>query len=119
MPLDPVVKMLLDQIAETGGPTLREAGVEQGREMLQMMAMMEGDPVEVERVEPLTVAGTTPARLYASTNDQSLAIVVCRRTLCVSTTGVSPVTVIVSATAPILMSTLTGAVNDPVSSSDL
>src|SRR5438105_1978003 len=76
MPLDPVVKTLLDQIAETGGPTLREAGVEQGREMLQMMAMMEGDPVEIERVEPITVAGTIPARLYAATNQRPRPIVV-------------------------------------------
>ncbi|HJQ43445.1 MAG TPA: alpha/beta hydrolase [Jatrophihabitantaceae bacterium] len=68
MPLDPVVKMLLDQTAAAGGPTLREAGVEQGRVMLQTLAMMEGDPLEVARVEPLTVAGSIPARLYAASS---------------------------------------------------
>ena len=76
MPLDPIVKMLLDQMAAAGGPTLREAGVEQGRVMLQTMAMMEGDPAEVARVEPLTIDGRIPARAYAVTTDRSLPIVV-------------------------------------------
>ena len=44
-------------------------------------------------------------------------IVVCRRVLCTSTIGVSPLTVIVSASVPTLSSALTAAVNDPVSSS--
>ena len=47
---------------------------------------------------------------------RSLLIVVCRRTLCVSTIGVSPVTVIVSASAPTFRSAFTAAVNEPVSS---
>ena len=76
MPLDPIVKMLLDQVAAAGGPTLREAGVEQGRVMLQTMAMMEGDPAEVARVESLTLADSIPARAYAATTDRSLPIVV-------------------------------------------
>ena len=42
--------------------------------------------------------------------------VVWRRVLCTSTMGVSPLTVIVSSTAPTFMSALTVAVNDPVSS---
>ena len=47
---------------------------------------------------------------------RSLLIVVCLRTLWVSTIGVSPVTVIVSASAPTFRSALTVAVNEPVSS---
>ena len=47
---------------------------------------------------------------------RSLLMVVCRRTLCVSTTGVSPVTVIVSVTAPTRISVLTTAVKVRVSS---
>ena len=39
-----------------------------------------------------------------------------RLALCTSTTGVSPVTVIVSASAPTLRSALMVAVNEPVSS---
>ena len=46
----------------------------------------------------------------------SFEIVVCRLTLCVSTIGVSPVTVIVSASVPTFMSALIDAVNEPVSS---
>jgi acetyl esterase len=76
MPLDPVVKMLLDQIAEAGGPTLRDAGVEQGRVMLQTMAMMEGEAVEVARVESLTLGGSIPARAYAATSAGPLPIIV-------------------------------------------
>ena len=40
---------------------------------------------------------------------------VCLCAFCTSTTGVSPVTVIVSATAPTFISALTLAVNEPVS----
>ena len=76
MPLDPIVKMLLDEVAAAGGPTLREAGVEQGRVMLQTLAMMEGDPADVARVEPLTIDGRIPARAYAVTTDRPLPIVV-------------------------------------------
>jgi acetyl esterase len=69
MPLDPAVKTMLDQMAEAGGPTLREAGVEQGRQMLQMLSMLEGEPAEVARVDDITVAGTIPARVYAVSTD--------------------------------------------------
>ena len=46
----------------------------------------------------------------------SLVTVDCCFALTTSTTGVSPLTVIVSATAPTFSSTLTVAANDPVSS---
>src|SRR5436189_1369791 len=46
----------------------------------------------------------------------SLLIVVSRRVFWMSTTGVSPVTVIVSATAPTFKSALIVAANDPVNS---
>src|SRR4051812_19191047 len=75
MPLDPGLKTMLDQLAAAGGPTLREAGVEQGRAMLQMLAMMEGDPIELARVEDVSVAGR-PARVYASTTGTDLPIFV-------------------------------------------
>jgi acetyl esterase len=65
MPLDPAIQMMLEQTAQMGGPTLREAGVEQGRQMMQMMAMLDGEAVDVTRVEDLTIAGTIPVRLYA------------------------------------------------------
>jgi hypothetical protein len=46
----------------------------------------------------------------------SLLIVCCTRTLCTSTIGVSPVTVMVSSSAPTLRSAFTVATNVPVSS---
>ena len=76
MPLDPIVRMLLDQVAAAGGPTLREAGVEQGREMLRTMAMMEGEVPDVARVEPVTLAGSIPGRLYAASEGGPLPIIV-------------------------------------------
>ena len=68
-----------------------------------------------------TVFGISCMRLAYARADgiaviRSLPIVVCRRTLCTSTTGVSAVTVIVSAIAPILRSPFTVALKDPVSS---
>ena len=47
---------------------------------------------------------------------RSLAIVTCRLTLCVSTTGVSPVTMMVSCTVPTVMSALIDAVKVPANS---
>lgn len=76
MPLDPAVKAMLDQLVEAGGPTLRGAGVEQGRQMLQMMAMLDGDPAEVARVEDVTIDGNIPARAYAASTGNALPILV-------------------------------------------
>src|ERR1700687_2951010 len=76
MPLDASIKAILDQLVEAGGPTLRAAGVEQGRQMLQMMAMLDGDPAEVERVEDVTINGNIPARVYATSAGGSLPILV-------------------------------------------
>ena len=47
---------------------------------------------------------------------RSVPMVVCLRTFCVSTMGVSPVTVIVSASAPTFRSALMTALNAPASS---
>jgi acetyl esterase len=76
MPLDPAVKLLLDQVGQAGGPTLREAGVDQGRQMLQAMALLDGEPVEVARVENITIGDTIPARLYAASTGETLPIIV-------------------------------------------
>lgn len=76
MPLDPGLEAALTQMAQAGGPTLREGGVEQGRQMMQMMAMLDGEPVEVARVEDLTVAGSIPARLYGPADGTNHPILV-------------------------------------------
>ena len=75
MPLDPPLKTMLDQLAQMNGPTLREAGVEQGRENIRMMAALDGDVDEVARIEQIE-AGGVPARLYAPTGDTGLPILV-------------------------------------------
>src|SRR5438128_7986790 len=75
MPVDPAIQVVLDQLAEAGGPTLRESGVEQGREMIRMLAMLEGEPSPLERVEALDVGGV-PARLYATNMGDVRPIVV-------------------------------------------
>jgi acetyl esterase len=76
MPLDPTLKALLDQLGEAGGPTLRDAGVAQGRQMLQAVALLDGDPADVARVEDVTLAGRIPARVYASSTGDALPILV-------------------------------------------
>src|SRR5689334_2781659 len=76
MPLDAGVKALLDQIAQANGPTLREVGVEQGRQNLHLMAMLDGEPVEVARVEDITIDGRIPARVYAASAGDALPIIV-------------------------------------------
>ena len=53
--------------------------------------------------------------LVGSVSSISSETTVCRRTFCVSTSGVSPVTVIVSSTAPTCMSAFTVAVKPAVS----
>ena len=68
-----------------------------------------------------TVFGISVMRLAYARADgiavmRSLLIVVCLRTLWVSTIGDSAVTVIVSASAPTFRSALTAALNEPVSS---
>jgi acetyl esterase len=76
MPLDPTLRAMLDQLAAAGGPTLREAGVEQGRQMLQMVALLDGEPGDIARVEDITLAGNIPARVYASSTGPALPILV-------------------------------------------
>ncbi|MEY2461779.1 MAG: acetyl esterase [Acidimicrobiaceae bacterium] len=76
MPLDPGLEVMLDQLAQANGPTTREVGAVQARELYGAMALLNGDVVDVARVEDITIDGTIPARLYASTAGESLPIVV-------------------------------------------
>lgn len=75
MPLEPGVKTLVDQIALLNGPSSRELGPVQAREGYKLMAPLDGDPVDVARLEEITVAGR-PARLYASSTEADLPAVV-------------------------------------------
>jgi acetyl esterase len=75
VPLDPAIQVLLDQLAQVGGPTLRESGVEQGRQAYQLMAMLDGETTPLDRVEELD-AGGVPARLYAAGRDGTRPIII-------------------------------------------
>jgi len=66
LPLDPGLETMLTQLAQMGGPTTREVGPVQARELYQGMALLNGDLVDVERVDDVTVA-SRPARVYAAT----------------------------------------------------
>src|SRR2546423_7217151 len=71
----------------------------------------------VSTCSPATALSSAPAeRVTGSVRMTSLFSTVSRFALWTSTTGVSPVTVIVSASAPTFRSALTVATNDPVSS---
>jgi acetyl esterase len=75
VPLDPAVQLLLEQLASAGGPPLRDAGVEQARQMIKLMALADGEPEPVARAEARTIpgpAGALPVRVYASGDDRSL-----------------------------------------------
>lgn len=68
MPLDPALRTMLDQLAEAGGPTLSEATPEDGRQMLRMLALLDGEAEPVQRVEDREIAGV-PCRVYSPGGD--------------------------------------------------
>jgi acetyl esterase len=53
VPLDPQVKTILDQLEAVGGPALHEMSVDDARQMIKMLALMDGTP------EPATVTDRT------------------------------------------------------------
>ncbi|MEJ0025232.1 MAG: alpha/beta hydrolase [Rhizomicrobium sp.] len=68
MPLDPIVKSLLDQMKAAGMPKLQEVGAVAGREQMAAMMQMVGPrDVPVGKTENVTVpsaAGGIPVRVY-------------------------------------------------------
>jgi acetyl esterase len=67
MPVDPQVQVLLDQLAAMGGPALDEQSPSQAREMFKGMALLDGEPETVSRLEDRTVPtpdGDVPVRVY-------------------------------------------------------
>ncbi len=65
MPVDPALKTILDQLEQAGGPALNEVSPAEARELMKTLAMLEGEPEAVARVENSTVAGV-PVRVYAA-----------------------------------------------------
>ncbi|MBA3652874.1 MAG: alpha/beta hydrolase [Actinobacteria bacterium] len=68
MPLDPQVKVLLDQMAAVGGAPLEQMSPTEARTMFGAMAAMAGAPEEVASVEDRRIAGADgheiPVRIY-------------------------------------------------------
>jgi acetyl esterase len=65
VPLDPAIKMVLDQLAEAGGPALNEVSPDEARQMMKMLSAIEGEPEAVGRVDNTTIAGV-PVRVYGA-----------------------------------------------------
>jgi acetyl esterase len=76
MPVDPGLKAMLDQLAQADGPTTREVGAVQARELYRAMALLNGDTVEMARIEDITIDGAMGARIYASTSGTPLPMLV-------------------------------------------
>jgi acetyl esterase len=67
VPLDPQVKILLDQLAMLGGPDITELSVPEAREMFVNLVAMTGQGPEVASVDDLTVpcpTGPVAVRVY-------------------------------------------------------
>src|SRR5712691_2325057 len=68
MPLDPQARALLDQMAAMGGPPLDQQPVADARASVADLALANGEPEAVARVENRTVPGprgAIPVRVYA------------------------------------------------------
>jgi acetyl esterase len=76
--LDPIVKMMLDQMAAMNAPKLGEQSVEEARAGYKLMRSPNA-PEAVARVEEITVAGADgdiPARMYAPESGEPLPVLV-------------------------------------------
>ena len=72
MPVDPAAQVLLDQLAEAGGPDISEQTPEEARAMIEGFAMMQlgapEPPVVFDRTVP-GPGGDIPVRVYAAEGD--------------------------------------------------
>jgi len=77
MPLNPAVKVLLDQMAAQDAPSLTSLPVEAVRQAFRALRGMAGVPEPVDSVEDRTVpgpAGEIPVRVYKPEGDASLPV---------------------------------------------
>ncbi len=70
VPLDPAIKMVLDQLASAGGPALNEVSPDEARLMMKTLSTIEGEPEAVGRVEDRAIAGV-PVRVYGAASGSS------------------------------------------------
>jgi acetyl esterase len=74
MPLDPIVKVLIDAVAAMNGPSFNEMTPQQARDTY-LLSRGAQKPEDVDRVENITIlgpAGDIPARLYAKSSTTAL-----------------------------------------------
>jgi acetyl esterase len=79
MPVDPQVRVLLDQLEQMGGPALNEMTPEQGRAAFAQLGQAGGVPEPVERIEDLTIPGPASdlkARIYTPSGGAPLPAMV-------------------------------------------
>src|SRR3954451_20364328 len=79
VPLDPAVEALLTQMASSGFRPLNELPVEEGRQLGQLLATLDGDPEPVAEVRDVAFpgpGGDLTARMYRSTEAAPRAPVV-------------------------------------------
>src|SRR5581483_6227810 len=75
VPLDPAIETMLGQLAAAGGPSLHDVTPAEGREMLRMLALLEGEPEPVDHVEDREIAGV-PVRVYRPATEAAPPILV-------------------------------------------
>ncbi len=79
MPLDPIAKMLLDQMAAAGRPPMSELSPAEGRATYEAMAELGGPEESLARVEDRALpgpAGDIPVRVYTPAGDGPLPALV-------------------------------------------
>ena len=79
MPLDPVVKVMLDQAAAQEVPAMVDVAPEAAREMYRAVSAMSGVPAPVENVEDRSIpgpGGEIPVRIYTPASTEPLPALV-------------------------------------------
>jgi acetyl esterase len=79
MPLDPLARKLLDQLAQSGMPSLETMPVAQARAMFAALSMPQSEKVALARVEDRRIpgpAGEIPVRIYTPEGQGPLPVLV-------------------------------------------
>src|SRR5512133_1187836 len=79
MPLDPLARKLLDQLAASGMPALETMPVQQARAMFAALSLPQSEKVALARVEDRRIpgpAGEIPVRIYTPEAEGPLPVLV-------------------------------------------
>ena len=77
MALDPQARIVLDQMANAGGPPINELSVEEARQASALLNAMQGNPEPVAGVEDRMLpgpGGDIPVRIYTPSGKESLPV---------------------------------------------